>query len=171
MPQQECCCGGVELVKLGFSLKRRGGASLNHWFSKSLLMVGLWQRKFATEDAEGAESCCFLCVLCALCGFQNPFRKILQNPPNQAGDDPAKSREKFEQAFMEAFGRTGNGSINAARKSTTDSPANNAMEESDWLDSRLQKCCAENAHPSNLHRRKIQHPLPRSSWSRWNLPH
>ena len=95
------------MVKLGFGPERRGGASLNRWFSESLLMVGLWQRKFATEDAEGAESCCFLCVLC---GFQNPFRKILQNPPNQTGDDPAKSREKFEQAFMEAFGRTGNGS-------------------------------------------------------------
>jgi len=95
------------LVKFGFRLKRRGAVSLDHWFSESLPMVGLWQRRFTTEDAEGAESCCFLCVLC---GFQNPFQKILKNPLNQAGDDPAKSREKFEKAFMEAFGRTGNGS-------------------------------------------------------------
>jgi hypothetical protein len=75
------------LVKFGFGLKRRGSASLDHWFSKSLPMVGLWQRR-----------------------FQNPFRKIIKNPLNQAGDDPAKSRERFKQAFMEAFGRTENGS-------------------------------------------------------------
>ncbi|MEA1865945.1 MAG: hypothetical protein U9N46_12315 [Euryarchaeota archaeon] len=103
------------MVKFGFRLKRRGEVSRDHWFSESLPMVGLWQRRFTTEDAvcEAApeaghtESCCFLCVFC---GFQNPFRKIIKNPLNQAGDDPAKSREKFKQAFMEAFGRTGNGS-------------------------------------------------------------
>ena len=98
------------MVKFGSRLKRRGAESLDHWFSESLPMVGLWQRRFTTEDAEGTESCCFLCVLCALCGFPNPFRKIIKNPLNQAGDDPVKSSEKFEQAFMEAFGRTGDGS-------------------------------------------------------------
>ena len=98
------------MAKFGFRLKRRWAASIDHWFSKSLPMVGLWQRRFTTEDAEYAESCCFLCILCALCGFPDPFRKILKNILNQAEDDPAKSREKFEQAFMEAFGRTGNGS-------------------------------------------------------------
>lgn len=75
------------MVKFGFRLKQRGVASLDQWFSKSLPMVGLWQRI-----------------------FQKPFQKIIKNPLNQTGDDPAKSREKFEQAFMEAFGRTGEGS-------------------------------------------------------------
>ena len=98
------------MVKFGFGLKRRGVASLDQWFSESLPMVGLWQIRSATEDAQGTESCCFLCILCALCGFPNPFWKILKNPLNQAGDGPVKSREKFERAFMEAFGRTGNGS-------------------------------------------------------------
>ena len=98
------------MVKFGFRLKRRGVASLDQWFSKSLPMVGLWQRRFTPADAKDTGSCCFLCALCALCSFPNPFRKIIKNPLNQAGDDPAKSREKFEQAFMEAFGRTGEGS-------------------------------------------------------------
>jgi hypothetical protein len=76
-------------------------------------MVGLWQRRFAKEDAEHAESCCFLCVLGVLGvlgGFPDPFRKILKNPLDQTGDDTAKSSEKFKQAFMEAFGQTENGS-------------------------------------------------------------
>jgi hypothetical protein len=98
------------LVKFGFGLKRRGAASLDQWFSESLPGGGLWQRRLTTNAAEGTESCCFLCALCVLCGFPNPFRKIIKNPLNQAGNDPAKSSEKFEQAFMEAFGRTGDGS-------------------------------------------------------------
>jgi hypothetical protein len=75
------------LDKSGFGLKWRGVASLDQWFSESLPDDGLWQRR-----------------------FQNLFREMLKNPLNQAGDDPAKSREKFKQAFMEAFGRTENGS-------------------------------------------------------------
>jgi hypothetical protein len=31
---------------------------------------------------------------------------MIKNPLNQTGADPAKSHEKFEHAFMEAFGRT-----------------------------------------------------------------
>ena len=98
------------MAKSGFRLKREMAVSLDQWFSESLPMVGLWQRRLTTEDAKSTESCCFLCVLCALCGFPDSFRKIIKNPPDQAGDDPAKSSEKFEQAFMEAFGQTENGS-------------------------------------------------------------
>ena len=99
------------MVKFGFGLGRRGVAFLDRWFSESLPMVGLWQRRLTTDAAEGGASYCSLCGICALRGgFPDPFRKILKNHLNQARDDPAKSREKFEQAFMEAFGRTGNGS-------------------------------------------------------------
>ena len=98
------------MAKFGFRLKRGGTVSLDRWFSESLPMVGLRQRRFATEDAKHAESCCFLCVLCVLGGFPDPFRKIIKNHLNQAGDDPAKSSERFKQAFVEAFGQTGNGS-------------------------------------------------------------
>jgi len=99
------------LAKFGFRLKREGAVSLDQWFSESLPMVGLWQRRLATEDAEGTGSCCLsLCSSLSPVVLRTRFRKIIKNLPNQAGDDPATSSEKFEQAFVEAFGRTENGS-------------------------------------------------------------
>ena len=98
------------MVKFRFGLELRGAVSLDRWFSKSLPEMAHGKEDQPQRTQRAQRVVVSLCVLCALCGFPNPFRKIIKNPLNQAGDDPARSREKFEQAFMEAFGRTGNGS-------------------------------------------------------------
>jgi len=41
---------------------------------------------------------------------------MIKNLLNQTGDNHTKSIEKFEQAFIEAFGRTADGSAKPPRK-------------------------------------------------------
>ncbi len=139
-----------------------------------------------------------LCPLCAL-WFSEPVAKKInhrghrdhrdhrelllslwfsESIPDDNQKSPQSSRRRSCKIPREI--RTGiHGSIRSDRKRfckaersiATDVPANNAMEESDWLDSSLQKYCAENAHPPNPHHRKMKRPLPRPSWSRRNLSH
>ena len=103
--------GGVKLVKFWFMLKRRGVVSLDSWGFNPFRMDRLWQRRVTTDGVEGAESCFLSLFPLYPRGFPKPrFWNMVKNLLDHTGDDHTKSREKFEQAFMDVFGRIEDGS-------------------------------------------------------------